>query len=160
MHGIMKNIAQLCKRKKSQTWGDDGWKSELSDSTFSGGQADPWRSSSSQRLSYASSLTVAKLSIPVYSTGELLRRLLSPTQLLRPTSHSLAALGVYQEGLATNKIDDNDVQAHLYEYTTQMSITADLKFQSMEKGITPVQTVFLLKEKKWVTSRRACRAAC
>jgi chitin synthase len=74
--------------------------------------------------------------------------LLPPPRLLILISRSLAALGVYQEGLATNKIDDNDVQAHLYEYTTQMSITADLKFQSMEKGITPVQTMFLLKEKK------------
>ncbi|POY76549.1 putative Chitin synthase [Rhodotorula taiwanensis] len=26
MHGVMKNIAQLCKRKKSATWGPDGWK--------------------------------------------------------------------------------------------------------------------------------------
>jgi hypothetical protein len=33
IHGIMKNIAQLCKRKKSQTWGDDGWKSESSESS-------------------------------------------------------------------------------------------------------------------------------
>ncbi|GAA5968593.1 hypothetical protein JCM8115_003796 [Rhodotorula mucilaginosa] len=26
LHGVMKNIAQLCKRKKSATWGPDGWK--------------------------------------------------------------------------------------------------------------------------------------
>lgn len=28
LHGIMKNISRLCERKKSQTWGADGWKSE------------------------------------------------------------------------------------------------------------------------------------
>ncbi|ORY83474.1 chitin synthase-domain-containing protein [Leucosporidium creatinivorum] len=106
MHGIMKNIAQLCKRKKSQTWGDDGWK---------------------------------KIVVCIVADG---RKAIHPRVL-----DCLAALGVYQAGLATNKIDDNDVQAHLYEYTTQMSITSDLKFQSMEKGITPVQTMFLLKEK-------------
>jgi chitin synthase len=26
MHGVMKNIANLCKRPKSKTWGKDGWK--------------------------------------------------------------------------------------------------------------------------------------
>lgn len=26
MHGVMKNIAQLCKRDRSKTWGKDGWK--------------------------------------------------------------------------------------------------------------------------------------
>lgn len=28
MHGVMKNIAHLCRRKNSSTWGPDGWKSE------------------------------------------------------------------------------------------------------------------------------------
>lgn len=26
MHGVMKNIAYLCKRDRSKTWGKDGWK--------------------------------------------------------------------------------------------------------------------------------------
>jgi chitin synthase len=26
MHGVMKNIAHLCKRDRSKTWGKDGWK--------------------------------------------------------------------------------------------------------------------------------------
>jgi len=26
MHGVMKNIAHLCKRERSKTWGKDGWK--------------------------------------------------------------------------------------------------------------------------------------
>ena len=60
----------------------------------------------------------------------------------------LAALGVYQEGLATNQIDSEMVQAHLYEYTTQMSISPDMTFKGLEKGIVPTQVMFLLKEKK------------
>ncbi len=26
MHGVMKNIAHLCKRDRSKTWGKEGWK--------------------------------------------------------------------------------------------------------------------------------------
>jgi len=26
MHGVIKNIAHLCKRDRSKTWGKDGWK--------------------------------------------------------------------------------------------------------------------------------------
>lgn len=50
MHGIMKNIAQLCKRKKSQTWGDDGWKSESSESSRSGEEAHFRRSRRNRRV--------------------------------------------------------------------------------------------------------------
>ena len=54
-------------------------------------------------------------------------------------TYSLAALGIYRDGLATNQIDDKPVQAHVYEYTTQMSIAPDLTFKGLEKGIVPVQ---------------------
>ena len=26
MHGVMKNVAHLCTRERSKTWGKDGWK--------------------------------------------------------------------------------------------------------------------------------------
>jgi len=65
-------------------------------------------------------------------------------------AHSLAALGVYQPNVATNQIDSQPVQCHLYEHTTQMSIAPDMTFRGLEKGIVPCQIMFALKEKKCV----------
>ncbi|SCV73830.1 BQ2448_6260 [Microbotryum intermedium] len=100
------NIAQLCKRKKSNTWGPDGWK---------------------------------KVVVCIVADG---RKAIHPRVL-----DCLSALGVYQEGLATNQIDDASVQSHIYEYTTQLSIDPDLRFKGLEKGIVPTQIMFCLKEK-------------
>jgi len=60
---------------------------------------------------------------------------------------ALAALGVYQEGIAKNLVNGAEVKAHLYEYTTQVSLDSDLKFKGAEKGIVPVQLMFCLKER-------------
>ncbi|KAK4218642.1 class 2 chitin synthase [Rhypophila decipiens] len=63
------------------------------------------------------------------------------------TLDALAAMGVYQHGIAKNYVNQKAVQAHVYEYTTQVSLDADLKFKGAEKGIVPCQMVFCLKEK-------------
>lgn len=60
---------------------------------------------------------------------------------------ALAAMGCYQEGIAKNTVNDKEVTAHVYEYTTQVSLDADLRFKGAEKGIVPCQIVFCLKEK-------------
>lgn len=60
---------------------------------------------------------------------------------------ALAAMGVYQDGIAKNLVNGREVTAHVYEYTTQVSLDADLKFKGAEKGIVPVQMIFCLKEK-------------
>lgn len=44
-------------------------------------------------------------------------------------------------------MDGKEVQAHVYEYTTQLSIDSELKFKGLEKGIVPTQIVFCLKER-------------
>ncbi|KAJ5389443.1 Chitin synthase A [Penicillium cataractarum] len=62
------------------------------------------------------------------------------------TLNALAALGVYQEGIAKNIVNQKEVQAHVYEYTTQVSLDSDLKFKGAEKGIMPCQVIFCLKE--------------
>ncbi|OJJ33189.1 hypothetical protein ASPWEDRAFT_114414 [Aspergillus wentii DTO 134E9] len=62
------------------------------------------------------------------------------------TLNALAALGVYQEGIAKNVVNQKQVTAHVYEYTTQVSLDSDLKFKGAEKGIVPCQMVFCLKE--------------
>ncbi|GAA6007454.1 uncharacterized protein JCM10292_002411 [Rhodotorula paludigena] len=115
LHGVMKNISQLCKRKKSATWGPDGWK---------------------------------KVVVCIVADG---RKAIHPRVL-----DCLAALGVYQPNVATNQVDSQPVQCHVYEHTTQMSIAPDLTFKGLEKGIVPCQIMFALKEKnaKKINSHR------
>lgn len=59
----------------------------------------------------------------------------------------LAAMGAYQEGIAKDTVAGKPVTAHIYEYTTQVMIDADLKLRTAERGIVPVQILFCLKEK-------------
>ncbi|MCJ1366041.1 Chitin synthase, class 2 [Acarospora aff. strigata] len=63
------------------------------------------------------------------------------------TLNALAAMGVYQDGIAKNLVNQREVTAHVYEYTTQVSLDADLKFKGAEKGIVPCQIIFCMKEK-------------
>lgn len=71
----------------------------------------------------------------------------------------LAALGVYQEGLAKSRIDDKKVRAHFYEYTTRVGISSveDTVKLTTEK-VVPVQMLFCLKEQnaKKINSHRWC----
>lgn len=115
MHAVMKNVAQLCARKRSRVWGEDGWK---------------------------------KVQVVIVSDG---RAKISPGVL-----EILAAMGVYQDGIAKSYVNSKEVKAHLFEYTTQVSIDTDLKFQGAEKGMVPVQILFCLKEKnqKKINSHR------
>lgn len=63
------------------------------------------------------------------------------------TLNALAAMGVYQDGIAKNVVNQKEVTAHVYEYTTQVSLDESLKFKGAEKGIVPCQMIFCLKEK-------------
>lgn len=51
----------------------------------------------------------------------------------------LASLGVYQEGVAKGAVNDQGVEAHLFEYTTSLALGPDLKFKGPEKRIVPTQ---------------------
>lgn len=64
------------------------------------------------------------------------------------TKALLAALGVYQEGFAKNKINDDDVVAHIYEYTTMVGISKIHKdhITLTTDNQIPIQLVFCLKE--------------
>ncbi|KAF9159647.1 Chitin synthase, class 2 [Actinomortierella ambigua] len=68
----------------------------------------------------------------------------------------LAMMGVYQDGIAKNHVGGREVQAHLYEYTAQLSIDPDLKVKGADRKIPPVQILFCLKEqnKKKLNSHR------
>ncbi|KAF2877268.1 chitin synthase-domain-containing protein [Massariosphaeria phaeospora] len=63
------------------------------------------------------------------------------------TLDALAAMGCYQNGIAKNHVNKREVTAHLYEYTTQVSLDSDLKFKGAEKGIVPCQMMFCMKER-------------
>lgn len=71
----------------------------------------------------------------------------------------LAALGVYQDGLAKSRIDDKKVRAHMYEYTTRVGIsTVDDTVKLTTEKVVPVQLLFCLKEQnaKKINSHRWC----
>ncbi|KAL1953115.1 hypothetical protein VTO42DRAFT_3574 [Malbranchea cinnamomea] len=63
------------------------------------------------------------------------------------TLDALAAMGIYQSGIAKNIVNQKEVTAHVYEYTTQVSLDEDLKFKGAEKGMVPCQVIFCLKER-------------
>lgn len=68
----------------------------------------------------------------------------------------LAAMGVYQDGIAKNKVNHKDVTAHIYEYTTQMTLELKKDVVNVKRGNTPVQMLFCLKEQnqKKINSHR------
>jgi cellulose synthase/poly-beta-1,6-N-acetylglucosamine synthase-like glycosyltransferase len=68
----------------------------------------------------------------------------------------LSILGLYQDGIAKNQVNGRDVVAHLFEYTTQLSVTTSMKVHGYEKGIVPCQMMFCLKERnaKKINSHR------
>ncbi|SGY19437.1 BQ5605_C014g07647 [Microbotryum silenes-dioicae] len=118
MSAVMTNIANLCQRDRSKTWGPDGWK---------------------------------KVVVCVVSDGR--------SKINSRTLSVLAAMGVYQDGVAKNVVAGKPVTAHIYEYTTQISVEAsngNISFKAAERGVVPVQILFCLKEKnaKKINSHR------
>ncbi|QRG37329.1 chitin synthase 1 [Candidozyma auris] len=115
MHGIMKNVAHLCSRSKSSTWGKDSWK---------------------------------KVQVVIVADGR--------NKVNEAVLQLLTATGCYQDNLARPYVNNKKVNAHLFEYTTQISIDENLKFKGDEKSLTPVQVLFCLKEKnqKKINSHR------
>ncbi|SAM01537.1 hypothetical protein [Absidia glauca] len=115
MHGVMKNIAQLCSKSNSSVWDAEGWK---------------------------------KVVVCIVADG----RKKCDARVL----DVLTTMGVFQKGIAKNMVHDKPVQAHLFEYTTQVSVDADLKVRGADRGIVPVQILFCLKEQnaKKINSHR------
>lgn len=68
----------------------------------------------------------------------------------------LAAMGVYQDGIAKQQVNGQDVTAHIYEYTSQMTMDIKKGVVQVKKGSTPIQMLFCLKEKnqKKINSHR------
>ncbi|KII94830.1 glycosyltransferase family 2 protein [Plicaturopsis crispa FD-325 SS-3] len=72
----------------------------------------------------------------------------------------LATVGVYQDGVMKKQIDGNDTVAHIFEYTTQLSVdtTPQLVLPQGDdpNNLVPVQIIFVLKAKnqKKINSHR------
>ncbi|KAJ3160813.1 Chitin synthase, class 2 [Geranomyces michiganensis] len=115
MNAIMKNIAHLCSRSRSKTWGSEGWK---------------------------------KVVVCIVSDGR--------TKVNRRVLDVLGLMGVYQDGVMKDHVNEKAVSAHLFEYTTQVAVDQQLKMKGHEKGYVPVQILFCLKEKnaKKINSHR------
>lgn len=59
----------------------------------------------------------------------------------------LGIMGCYQEGIMKDNVNGKPVNAHIFEYTTQVCVDQDSRVRGHEKGMVPVQILFCLKEK-------------
>jgi len=69
---------------------------------------------------------------------------------------SLEIMGVYQKDVMKNQVNQKDVTAHIFEYTVQTCFDENMNLCGPDKGYTPVQVIFCLKEKnqKKINSHR------
>ncbi|KAJ1891283.1 hypothetical protein LPJ66_007009, partial [Kickxella alabastrina] len=112
---VMKNIAHLCSRTNSRTWGPNAWE---------------------------------KVVVCIVSDG---RAKIHPRVL-----SVLGAIGAFQPDVMKNTVKDKDVTAHLFEYTAQVCLDANMQYLGSEQNMPPVQVLFCLKEKnaKKINSHR------
>lgn len=72
----------------------------------------------------------------------------------------LATIGVYQDGVIKKDVDGNETVAHIFEYTTQLSVTPSQQLirpvDDSPQTLPPVQFIFCLKQKnsKKINSHR------
>ncbi|CAL8577576.1 Chitin synthase, class 3 [Xanthoria parietina] len=78
----------------------------------------------------------------------------------KDTLDVLATIGIYQDGVMKKDIDGKETTAHIFEYTTQLSVTPNQQLiRPLDDGpstIPPVQMMFCLKQKnsKKINSHR------
>ncbi|KAI9849938.1 MAG: Chitin synthase, class 2 [Sclerophora amabilis] len=78
----------------------------------------------------------------------------------KETLDVLATVGIYQDGIMKKDVDGKETTAHIFEYTTQLSVTANQQLiRPHDDGPTtlpPVQMMFCLKQKntKKINSHR------
>ncbi|KAA6411396.1 MAG: chitin synthase G [Lasallia pustulata] len=78
----------------------------------------------------------------------------------KETLDVLATIGVYQDGIMKKDLDGKETAAHIFEYTTQLSVTAAQQLiRPVDDGpntLPPVQMIFCLKQKnsKKINSHR------
>ncbi|KAF5092536.1 hypothetical protein D0Z03_002816 [Geotrichum reessii] len=79
----------------------------------------------------------------------------------KDTLDTLAAMGIYQDGVMKKAINDDKTVAHIFEYTSQISITPDLKLlrpntEGSDYNVPPIQYILCLKQEnsKKINSHR------
>ncbi|PFH48062.1 glycosyltransferase family 2 protein [Amanita thiersii Skay4041] len=125
LHGVMLNIRDICKTKRSRFWKSDA---------ETGMQN--W-----QKITVA--LVVDGLDSMDKSVLDI-----------------LATIGVYQDGVMKKQVDGKDTVAHIFEYTTQLSLDAKpqlvLPQENDPLNLVPVQIILVIKAKnqKKINSHR------
>ncbi|KAK9476592.1 chitin synthase-domain-containing protein [Lipomyces japonicus] len=122
LHGVMRNIRDICNLKRSKFWNNDG---------------PAWQ----------------KIVVCLVFDG------IDPCD--KETLDMLATIGIYQDGIMKKDIDGKPTVAHIFEYTTQMCVTANQQLIRPQEGdfqnnLPPVQMLFCLKQKnsKKINSHR------
>ncbi|TVY49544.1 Chitin synthase G [Lachnellula occidentalis] len=78
----------------------------------------------------------------------------------KETLDVLATIGIFQDGVMKKDIDGKETVAHVFEYTTQLSVTAQQQLirptDESSSTLPPVQMIFCLKQKntKKINSHR------
>lgn len=78
----------------------------------------------------------------------------------KDTLDILATIGIYQDGVMKRDVDGKETVAHIFEYTTQLSVTANQQLirpsDDSANTLPPVQMIFCLKQKntKKINSHR------
>ncbi|KAF3161482.1 Chitin synthase, class 2, variant 2 [Orbilia oligospora] len=78
----------------------------------------------------------------------------------KDTLDVLATIGIFQDGIMKRKIDNKETVAHIFEYTTQLSVTSSQMLVRPKdedpQCLPPVQMMFCLKQKnsKKINSHR------
>jgi chitin synthase len=78
----------------------------------------------------------------------------------KETLDVLATIGIYQDGVMKKDVDGKETVVHIFEYTTQLSVTANQQLIRPNAGdstsFPPVQMIFCLKQKnsKKINSHR------
>lgn len=79
----------------------------------------------------------------------------------KETLDVLATIGLFQDGVMKKDVDGKETSAHIFEYTTQLSVTANQKLHRPlndedTKAFPPTQMIFCLKQKnsKKINSHR------
>ncbi|KAJ2879325.1 hypothetical protein FB639_003115, partial [Coemansia asiatica] len=78
------------------------------------------------------------------------------TKIHQRTLSVLGLIGAFQPDVMKNTVKDKEVHAHVFEYTTQVCLDANMNQLGEKQNMPPVQVLFCLKEKnaKKINSHR------
>ncbi|GJN90829.1 hypothetical protein Rhopal_003843-T1 [Rhodotorula paludigena] len=131
LHGLMLNIRDMCKGKWSE------FRSKAERGGVEGGrQGEAWK----------------RIVVCLVFDG------IEPAD--KNTLDVLATIGVYQDGIMQKSVDGKETVAHLFEYTSQLSVSPKPALVEPHPGdpnnLVPVQMIFCLKQKnaKKINSHR------